>query len=122
MEHPPRLNYSFAPRRIERLKATPEFRDIATSTKKGKERDEEIRYGKSVQRDNPCLARRHGLADYLPRPGRVPPEARSALHGDDSIPVVLLGRVMDALSERDEICRCRPQTRRGARNPIHERG
>jgi hypothetical protein len=46
-----RLNYSFATKRIERLKATQEFRDIATSTKKGKEREEEIRYGKSVQED-----------------------------------------------------------------------
>jgi hypothetical protein len=44
-----RLNYSFAPNRIERLKATQEFRDIATSTKEGKEREEEIHYGKSVQ-------------------------------------------------------------------------
>ena len=47
-----RLNFSFAPERIERLKATPEFQEIATSDKEpGKERDEEIRYGKSVQED-----------------------------------------------------------------------
>ena len=51
MEHPSRLNFSFAPERIERLKATPEFQEIATSKKKGKARDEEIRYGKSVQED-----------------------------------------------------------------------
>jgi len=52
LEDRPRLNYSFAPRRIERLKATPAFRDIASSDKSpGKERDEEIRYGKSVQQD-----------------------------------------------------------------------
>ena len=36
MEHPSRLNFSFAPERIERLKATPEFQEIATSKKKGK--------------------------------------------------------------------------------------
>ena len=47
-----KLNFSFAPERIERLKATPEFQEIATSDKEpGKERDEEIRYGKSVQKD-----------------------------------------------------------------------
>ena len=34
MEHPSRLNFSFAPERIERLKATPEFQEIATSKKK----------------------------------------------------------------------------------------
>src|SRR5271166_4474037 len=51
MEHPSRINFSFAPERIERLKATPEFQEIATSKKKGKARDEEIRYGKSVQED-----------------------------------------------------------------------
>jgi hypothetical protein len=44
-----RLNYSFAPQRIERLKATQEFRDIATSTKKEKDREEELRYGRSIQ-------------------------------------------------------------------------
>jgi type I restriction enzyme M protein len=46
-----RINFSFAPERIERLKATPEFQEIATSKKKGKARDEEIRYGKSVQEE-----------------------------------------------------------------------
>ena len=51
MKHPSRINFSFAPERIERLKATPEFQEIATSKKKGKARDEEIRYGKSVQED-----------------------------------------------------------------------
>jgi hypothetical protein len=44
------VNFSFAPQRIERLKATPEFRAIATSKKKpGKQRDEEIRIGEQIQ-------------------------------------------------------------------------
>jgi hypothetical protein len=47
-----RLNFSFAPERIERLKATPEFQEIAASDKPpGRERDKEIRYGKTVQDD-----------------------------------------------------------------------
>jgi hypothetical protein len=47
-----RINVSFAPERVERLRATPEFQQIATSDKPpGKERDEEIRIGKSIQED-----------------------------------------------------------------------
>jgi hypothetical protein len=47
-----RLNFSFAPERIERLKATPEFQEIATSEKQpGKERDKEIRIGKRIQEE-----------------------------------------------------------------------
>ncbi len=46
------VNFSFAPERIERLKATPEFQEIATSDKEPeKGRDEEIRYGESVQEE-----------------------------------------------------------------------
>jgi hypothetical protein len=50
VERHSKLNFSFAPERIERLKATPEFQEIATSKKKpGKQRDEEIRIGKQIQ-------------------------------------------------------------------------
>jgi hypothetical protein len=35
MFHPPRLNYSFAPERIERLKKTVDFQNITASDKKG---------------------------------------------------------------------------------------
>jgi hypothetical protein len=50
VKRPLKLNFSFAPERIERLKATPEFQEIATSKKKpGKQRDEEIRIGKQIQ-------------------------------------------------------------------------
>ena len=52
MKRRSKLNFSFAPERIDRLKATPEFQEIAASDKEpGKERDEEIRYGKSVQKN-----------------------------------------------------------------------
>jgi hypothetical protein len=45
-------NFSFAPERIERLKATPEFQEIAASDKEpGKERDDEIRIGRRIQED-----------------------------------------------------------------------
>jgi hypothetical protein len=38
-----RINFSFAPERIERLKATPEFWKIATSDKPaGRERDKDL--------------------------------------------------------------------------------
>jgi hypothetical protein len=50
MEHPSRINYSFTPERVERLKATPEFQEIATSDKEsGRERDKEIGIGKQIQ-------------------------------------------------------------------------
>ena len=46
------LNFSFAPQRIERLKATREFQEIATSDKgPGKEWDAEIRIGKQIQEE-----------------------------------------------------------------------
>ena len=52
MKRRPRVNFSFAPKRIERLKATPEFREIASSDKEpGKERDKEIRIGKQIQEE-----------------------------------------------------------------------
>jgi hypothetical protein len=103
MEHPPRLNYSFAPRRIERLKATPEFRDIATSTKKGKERDEEIRYGKSVQRDIVVLlADMDGRRIYHDRDEFLQ-KLEALFKGMIRFPSYFWDVMMDALSERDEI-------------------
>lgn len=51
MVRPSQVNYGFAPQRIERLKATLGFRAIATSDKKGKARDEEVRLGKRIQQD-----------------------------------------------------------------------
>ena len=90
MEHPSRLNFSFAPERIKRLKATPEFQEIATSKKKGKARDEEIRYGKSVQEDIfSSLAT--WMAGHLPRPGRVSQVARIRLQGVCQDSPLLLG-------------------------------
>jgi hypothetical protein len=52
VKHHSKLNFSFAPERIERLKATPEYQEIATSKKKpGKARDRETRIGKQIQEE-----------------------------------------------------------------------
>ena len=76
MKRRSRLNFSFAPERIERLKATPEFQEIAASDKEpGKERDKEIRYRQERPGGHPAPAQRHGREAGLPRPGRVPQAA-----------------------------------------------
>ena len=51
MEHPSRLNFSFAPERIERFKATPELPRNRHQQEERKSEDKEIRYGKSVQEE-----------------------------------------------------------------------
>src|SRR4051794_38741390 len=102
MGRPRRLNYSFAPERIERLKATPEFRDIATSTKKGKKRYEEIRYGKSVQRDIlVLLADMDGRRIYHDR-NEFRQKLESLFRGFIKFPDYFWDVLMDALSEEDD--------------------
>jgi hypothetical protein len=102
MDQPLRLNYSFAPERIERLKATPEFQDIATSTKKGKERDEEIRYGKMVQRDIVLLLEdMDGRRIYRDRE-EFRQKLESLFRGFIKFPDYFWEVLMDALSEPDE--------------------
>lgn len=103
VERPLRLNFSFAPERIERLKATRAFQNIATSKKKpGKERDAEIEYGRSVQRDLTALLRgMDGSRIYRNRA-----EFRKVLEGMFKgflkFPAPFWRVLLDALSERDE--------------------
>ena len=96
-------NFSFAPERIERLKATPEFQEIATSDKEpGKERDEEIRYGKSVQKDIVVLlSDMDGSRVYHDR-DEFRKLLESVFKGFIRIPPHFWDVMMDALSEREK--------------------
>jgi hypothetical protein len=100
MGRPKRQNFSFAPKRIERLKATPEFQAVATSQKKlGKERDEEIRYGKSVQEDILLLlADMDGRRIYHDR-DEFRQKLESIFKGIIRFPDYFWDVLMDALSE-----------------------
>jgi hypothetical protein len=97
-----RLNYSFAPKRIERLKATPEFRDIATSTKEGKEREEEIRYGKSVQEDIVLLLSDMDGRQVFHDRDEFRKWLESAFKGFLRIPPYFWDVMMEALSEKEK--------------------
>jgi hypothetical protein len=100
-----RLNYSFAPGRIERLKATSEFRDIATSTRKGREREEEIRNGKSVQEDIVVLLNNmDGRRVYHDR-NEFRRVLESAFKGFLRIPPYFWDVMMEALSEPNQAAR-----------------
>jgi hypothetical protein len=97
-----RLTYSFAPKRIERLKATQEFRDIATSTKKGKEREEEIHYGKSVQEDIVLLlSDMDGRRIYHDR-DEFRQKLGSLFRGFIRFPDYFWDVMMDALSDKEK--------------------
>jgi hypothetical protein len=97
-----RLNYSFAPQRIERLKATPEFQDIATSTKKGREREKEIRFGETVQREIVVLLEdMDGRRVYHDR-DEFRQKLESLFRGFIKFPGYFWDVLMDALSEPDE--------------------
>jgi hypothetical protein len=99
---PLRLNYSFAPERIERLKATPEFRDIATSRRTGKERDEEVRSGEMVQRDIVLLLEdMDGRCIYHDRE-EFRLKLESLFRGFIRLPDYFWDVLMDALSEPEE--------------------
>ena len=102
MDRPLRLNYSFAPERIERLKATPEFRNIATSTKTGKERDEEVRYGEMVQRDLVLLLEDMDGTRVYRDPHEFHLKLESLFRGFIRFPDYFWEVLMDALSEPDE--------------------
>jgi hypothetical protein len=97
-----RINFSFAPKRIERLKATPEFRAIAASEKRpGKERDKEIRIGKRIQGEIVLLlSDMDGSRVYHDRD-----EFRwlleSAFKGFIHFPPYFWDVLMDGLSERE---------------------
>ena len=102
MKHPVRLNYSFAPRRIERLKATPEFQNIAASDTTGKARDEEIRHGKSAQEDIlRLLSDMDGRRIYHDR-DEFRQKLESLFKGFIKFPDYFWDVLMNALSEPDE--------------------
>jgi type I restriction enzyme M protein len=103
VERPLKLNFSFAPDRIERLKATAAFQNIASSKKKaGKEREAEIEAGRKFQENILVL-----LADMDgTRVHRNRDEFRRVLEklfkGHLKFPVPFWKVLIEALSERDE--------------------
>lgn len=103
VERPLRLNFSFAPERIERLKATTAFQNIASSKKKpGKERDAEVEAGRRFQWDMIApLEDMDGTRLYRNRA-----EFRTVLEklfkGFLKFPAPFGKVLLDALSERDE--------------------
>ena len=102
MKRRSRLNFSFAPERIERLKATPEFQEIAASDKPpGRERDKEIRYGKEVQDDIVLLlSDMDGSRVYHDR-DEFRRLLESVFKGFIRFPPYFWDVLMDALSERE---------------------
>ena len=120
MERPERLNYSFAPGRIERLKATPAFQDIATSDKKpGKERDAEIRTGREIQEKILLLlSDMDGRRIYRNR-DEFRKVLESAFKGLMIIPPYFWDVMMEALSEPDETADADPK---GSPDPDPELG
>jgi type I restriction enzyme M protein len=103
VERPLRLNFSFAPERIERLKATTAFQNIAASKKKpGKARDAEIEAGKKIQQDIlVLLADMDGKKVYRNRDA-FRKVLESAFKGLMKLPTPFWKVMLDALSERDE--------------------
>jgi type I restriction enzyme M protein len=103
VKRPSRLNFSFAPIRIERLKATPEFQEIAASDKEpGKERDKEIRIGNQIQDDILLLlSDMDGQRIYHDR-DEFRKLLESVFKGFIRIPPYFWDVLMDALSDREE--------------------
>ena len=102
MKRRPRVNFSFAPKRIERLKATREFQEIATSDKgPGKERDKEIRIGKQIQEEILLLlSDMDGRRIYYDR-DEFRKLLESIFKGFIRFPPYFWDVLMDALSERE---------------------
>jgi hypothetical protein len=96
-----RINFSFAPKRIERLKATPEFQEIASSDKEpGKERDKEIRTGKRIQEEIVLLlSDMDGSRVYHDR-DEFRRLLESVFKGFIRFPPYFWDALMDALSEK----------------------
>jgi hypothetical protein len=103
VKRPSGLNFSFAPRWIKRLKATPEFQEIATSDKEpGKERDKEIRIGKQIQEEILLLlSDMDGRRVYHDR-DEFRKLLESVFKGFIRIPPYFWDMMMDALSEQEE--------------------
>jgi hypothetical protein len=103
MERPLRLNYSFAPGRIERLKATPAFQEIAASDKKpGKDRDAEIRAGRLIQEDILLLLSDMDGRRIYRNQDEFRKVLESAFKGLIIVPPYFCDVMMDALSEPDD--------------------
>jgi hypothetical protein len=98
-----RINFGFAPERVERLKATPEFLEIATSKKRpGKQRDEEIRIGKQIQEEIVLLlSDMDGRRVYHDR-DEFRRLLESAFKGLMKLPPYFWEVMMDALSDQEE--------------------
>jgi hypothetical protein len=103
VKRPSKLKFSFAPERIERLKATLEFQEIATSKKKpGKQRDEEIRVGKQIQEEIVVLlSDMDGSRVYRNR-GEFRKLLESAFKGLMKLRPYFWDVMMDALSDQEE--------------------
>ncbi len=103
VERPLRLNFSFAPERVERLKATTAFQNIASSKKKpGKERDAEVEAGKKIQQDIlVLLADMDGKTVYSNRDA-FRKVLESAFKRLMKLPTPCWKVMLDSLSERDE--------------------
>jgi hypothetical protein len=102
VKRPLKLNFSFAPERIERLKATPEFQEIAASNKPpGRERDEEIRYGKRAQDDIVLLLSDMDGSRVYHNRDEFRRLLESAFKGLMKLPPYFWDVMMDALSEEE---------------------
>lgn len=106
MDHSSRVNFSFAPERIEWLKTTPEFQEIAASDEEpGREWDEVIPYGKSVQKDILLLlSDMDGSCVYHDR-DEFRRRLESVFKGFIRIPPYFWEVMMDALSKEVGPCK-----------------
>ena len=103
VERPLRLNFSFAPERIERLKATTAFQNIAASKKKpGKERDAEVETGRKIQRDILVLLDDMDGARVYRKRDEFRKVLEKLFKGFVKFPAPFWKVLSDALSERDE--------------------
>ncbi len=103
VERPLRLNFGFAPERMERLKASSAFQNIAASKKKpGKEHDAEFEAGSRIQADIlVMLSDMDGSRVYRNRDG-FRKILEKLFKGFIKFPAPFWKVLLDALSERDE--------------------
>ena len=103
VERPLRLNFSVAPERVERLKASLAFQNLASSRKKaGGDRDADAEAGRKLQAD--LLAALAGLSSVTVHRNRDAFRAalEAALKGRVKPPAPLWKALFESLSERDE--------------------
>jgi hypothetical protein len=98
-----RSQLHFAQERIERLKATPEFQQIATSEKEpGKERDKEIRIGKRIQENIILLLSDMDRTRVYHNRDEFRKLLESVFKGMIKFPPYFWDVIMDALSDKEE--------------------